>query len=432
MGIAEQFFLLLIFIFLSAFFSGVETAFISLSEIRVQHLADQQKNGILLVKRLRANNQRLIITFLIGNNLVNVAASSLATSLAIEIYESNAIGIAVGCMTLIILIFGEITPKTLAVAKNEWIAVHTAPAVRLFQHLFFPAIKMLEWMTMLLAKPFEQGHSEPIITEAEIKSVVMLGEQVGEVEEDERIMIHNIFRFSDTQANEIMMDRTQIFAVDAETKLEEAARQIVQKGFSRIPIYEDHIDKIIGILYAKDALQASLSQPPDMPVKNLIRPAMFIPETMLIDDLLREFQKEKVHIALVVDEHGGISGLVTIEDLLEEIVGDIYDETDKEKIMIRRIDDRRSVVKGETEIEEVNEVLGLGFSEQGDYETISGFILSELRRIPAAGEEIRIDGHTIRITKADPQRIIELQIEKAADDEEAPPPAAEPDPNPPR
>ena len=412
MGIVEQFFILLVFIFLSAFFSGVETAFTSLSDIRIQHLLEQDEKGIHLVKALKDNNQRLIITILIGNNLVNISASSIATSIAIDVFKSNAIGIAVGIMTFIILVFGEITPKTIALAKNEWIAIHTAPAIRLIQYVLFPAIKLLEWLTMFIPKPILGNNEIPIITEAEIKSVVTLGEEVGEVEEDERIMIHNIFRFSDLQASEIMTDRTQIFFIDIKEKLKDVAQDIVRKGFSRIPVYEDNPDNLMGILYVKDILQPALAGDADVTLKSLVRPAMFIPETVRIDDLLREFQKEKVHIAMVVDEHGGISGLITIEDLLEEIVGEIYDETDKEQIMIRMVDNSTGIVKGETEIEEVNQVLDLGLNEREDYETISGFILAELRYIPEVGEEIKIGKHTIRITKADKQRIIEVEIEK--------------------
>ena len=416
MEIPDQSIILFIFLCLSAFFSSVETAFISISDIRIQHLIEQNRRGILRVKKLKDNNQRLLITILIGNNLVNITASSIATSIAIQIFQSNAIGIAVGIMTILILIFGEIVPKNIAMAKNEPIAIFSAPLLQTLQYALFPAIKILEIFTALLSKPFAQDHTDPIITEAEIKSVVSLGEEVGEVEEDERIMIHNIFRFSDLRADEIMIDRTHMFSIDSETVVEKVASEIVTQGYSRIPVYKKQPDNIIGILYSKDILAAILKGQNKVTVKEIIRPAMFIPESMLLDDLLTEFQKEKVHIALVTDEHGGISGLVTIEDLLEEIVGEIYDETDSEEIMIRKITEYKSVVKGETEIEEVNRELQLNLSEKEDYETISGFILSKLRYIPAAGEELKIEDALIRVTKANARRIIEVEIEKQSDD----------------
>jgi CBS domain containing-hemolysin-like protein len=280
-------------------------------------------------------------------------------------------------------------------------------------------IKILEWVTVLISSPIDTEAADPIITEAEIKSAVSLGEEVGEVEEDERIMIHNIFRFSDLQVSEIMTDRTRMFSLDATENLKGTAQEIIRQGYSRIPVYEENADNIVGILYTKDVLQASLKSQNDIPIKDLVRPSMFIPETMRIDDLLREFQKTKVHIAMVVDEHGGISGLITIEDLLEEIVGDIYDETDRELIMIRKVGKTKSIVKGETEIEEVNRTLHLGLSEREDYETISGFILTQLRHIPEEGEELNIGRHTIRITKADQQRIIEVEIEQGPTEDSA-------------
>jgi CBS domain containing-hemolysin-like protein len=413
MDIPEQSFLLLFFIVLSAFFSGVETAFVSLSDIRLNHLCEKEnKKSILRVKRLKEKSERLIITILIGNNLVNIAASSFATKVAIDIFQSRGIGIAIGLMTLIILIFGEIIPKNIAMAKNELIAVLAAPIIQMLQFILFPAIFFLEKITIFMAKPINADMADPVITEAEIKSVVNLGEEVGEIEKDERIMIHNIFRFSELQANEIMTDRTQIFSLDSDSYLKDVSEDMLSRGFSRVPVYEDQTDNIKGILYAKDILQHLLSKGEDRTLRDLIRPAMIIPETMLIDNLLREFKKEKVHIAMVVDEHGGISGLITIEDILEEIVGDIYDETDKDEELIRIIDNQKCYVKGETEIEEVNRVLELKLSEEEDYETISGYILSQLRHIPEVGEELSVDGIIIRVTQADPQRIIEVEIEK--------------------
>ncbi|MBT3312073.1 MAG: HlyC/CorC family transporter [Desulfobacterales bacterium] len=411
MNITEQPLILLGFIFLSAFFSATETAFMSLSDIRVQHLLEQKKRGMKLVKRLKDNNRRLVITILIGNNLVNIAASAIATSIAIEVFESNALGIAVGIMTVIILVFGEIIPKNIAILKNEALSITAAPVIRILQYTLLPVIIMLEWITRLVSIPFEKTN-QPIITEAEIKSVVSLGEEVGEVEKDEKIMIHNIFRFSDLQVSEIMVDRTQIYCIDSHTLLNDVTTEITNKGFSRIPIYEETKDNIIGILYAKDILKSIFSGGEDTEVSKIVRPAMFIPESMHIDDLLKEFQKKKIHIAMVADEHGGISGLITFEDLLEQIVGDIYDETDLEQRQIRKIDENKSIVKGETEIEEVNKTLDLDLNEKENYETISGFILAQLRRIPEYGDELKIKNHTIRITKADEKQIIEVEIEK--------------------
>ncbi len=414
MDTTDQFFILFIFLFFSAFFSGVETAFTSLSDIRIQHLVEQNRKGIRLVKKLSNNRQRLLVTILIGNNFVNITASALATSLAEKLFADNGISIAIGVMTFAILVFGEITPKTLAMAKNETVAIFTAPFIRVLQLVLYPIIMLLEGITNVISRPISGSSNPLLITEAEIKSVVSLGEELGEVEEDEKIMIHNIFRFSDLEAHEIMIDRTMMFVLDAENDFATTVEQFVKKGFSRIPVYEEKIDNVIGVLYIRDVLLAAIDHENEVTIKELLRPAKFIPETMLLDDLLRDFQAEQVHIAMVVDEHGGISGLITIEDILEEIVGEIIDETDKEQVMIRKLDAYRSLVRGQTEIEKVNEELELDLNERDDYETISGFILSKLRKIPEVGEELALGVNTIRITKADEKRIIEVQIDKPA------------------
>ena len=398
-------------IFLSAFFSSAETAFTSLSDIRIQHLVEQGRKRFRLVSRLQENRHRLLITILIGNNLVNIAASSLATKIAIDVMGSSGVGIAVGVMTFIILVFGEVTPKTLALAKNEWFAATSAPFLFALQFLLYPIRIFLEVVARLMERPMNPPEL-PVITEDEIINVVTLGEEAGEVEEDERIMIHNIFRFSDLQAYQIMTDRTAIFSVAADIKVADIAQEIVKRGYSRIPVYEGKRDKIVGVLYSKDVLNAVISGKEECSVKDLARPVLFVPETMLVDDLLRDFQKKRVHMAMVVDEHGGIGGLVTIEDLLEEIVGDIVDETDKEPVMIQKTGKTKALVKGETEIEEVNRVLHLDIKESEEYETISGFVLARLRRIPEPGDELTTGEAVIRISKADRQRIIELEIEK--------------------
>ncbi len=398
-------------VLLSGFFSAVETAFVSLSDIRLQHLMETHTRGIHLVRKLKDDYRRLIITILIGNNLVNIAASALATSIAIQSLGSHAVGISVGVMTFVILVFGEITPKTVAMVKNEWIAVHAAPVVKVLMLVFWPAIFFLELITRLVGRPLSAG-PVPLITTEEIKSVVNLGEELGQVEEGERIMIHNIFRFSDLEASDIMTDRTQIFSVESQRTVADVAPEIVRQGYSRVPVYDTKPDRMIGILYAKDVLQAMITDKGQTLVKDLSRSVMFVPETMLVDDLLRDFQKGKIHMALVVDEHGGVSGLVTIEDLLEEIVGDIYDETDLDTVKISKLGKGKALVKGDTEVEDVNRVLHLGIDEEADYETISGFILEKLRHIPQAGEQLTLENFTLRVTKADRRRILEVEIEK--------------------
>ncbi len=430
MGTTGLIILLILLIGGSAFFSSAEAAFISLSDIRVQHLCETGDARMRLVRSLRQNRQRLVITLLIGNNLVNTAAAAVATSVTMHILGPNAVGLslslAVGLTTFILLVFGEITPKNLALARNEAVASAFAPVIRLIEYGFLPLILVLEAINRVLTRPMAGQEKLPIITEDEIKTVVNLGEEVGEVEENEAQMIHNIFRFSDLTINEIMTDRTQIFALKADRSLRDAAAEAAKWGYSRIPVYETNRDHMVGILHVKDILAALLSGRDSLPLKEWVKPVMFVPETMHVDDLLREFQQQRVHMALVVDEHGGVSGLVTIEDLLEETVGEIRDETDLEPDRIRRTGKHKALVDGDTEIEEVNRVLHLGLDEHQDYETISGLILTLLRHIPAEGEEIPMGDAVIRVTRADQQRIIEVEVERLGKPLEPEPPPGEP------
>jgi putative hemolysin len=404
-----KFVILLLLLFLSAFFSGVETAFISLSKIRLQHLKEKKKKGIDLVMKLRENRERLLITILIGNNFVNIAASALATSVAIDLFGSSGVGIVIGVMTLLILIFGEITPKTIAMGANEWIAIHTAKTIRFLEFIFFPLIIILEKQTSIMSKPFK-GKKKPAITEEEIISVVNLGKEIGEVKEDEREMIHNIFKFGDQTAEDIMVPRTQIYAIDSNENLFNVIDEIMEEGYSRIPVYEETIDNIIGILYLKDLMRYLANEKKEVNIKDIIKPALYVPESMPIDYLLKKLKKAKNHIAIVVDEHGGFSGIVTIEDMIEEIVGEIYDETDKEEVYIRKITPNKYIVKGETEISYLNNKLKLDIEKSEEYETISGFILETIKRMPEIGEKIEHKNFFLNVTNKGERRIIEIEI----------------------
>jgi CBS domain containing-hemolysin-like protein len=333
MTLAFNIILLIILIILSAFFAGVETAFVSLSEIRIEHLIEKRKKNAELIKKLRGDYDNLIITLLIGNNLVNISASSIATVIAMDLLKSNSISFAIGIMTLIILIFGEITPKTIAMAKNEVIALNTAKIIAVLQFIFYPIAKALQFVTKIISKAFiKKRKPKPTITEEEIKSVINLGEQVGEVEEDEKEMIHNIFRFSDIRAYEIMTPKNKMFSLPEDQSIKESLEEINKMGYSRIPIYNKD-NKVTGIVHIKDILKKLDKNKENIKLKKIKRDILFITKDIEIDELLRKFQKSKSHIAILLDEYGESAGLITIEDLLEEIVGEIYDESDEKEII---------------------------------------------------------------------------------------------------
>lgn len=319
----------------SAFFSAAETAFTSLSRLKVSHLIERKIPGARMVKRLKDEPARLLSTILIGNNIVNIAASVLATQIVYNYFAARGggsagliIGAATGIMTFFILVFGEITPKTTAIRQAERVALLFAYPLYLISILLTPVAILLTWISapfvLLLGGHIpEQG---PFITEEELKFMISAGEKEGVLEREEKEMISSIFEFGDTLVREVMTPRPDILAVDESESLLAAVDLIRDSGHSRIPVYENNIDNIIGILYAKDLLSAR-----DGKLKDYMRSALFIPETKKVDELLHQMQANRTHVAIVVDEYGVTSGLVTMEDLIEEIVGEIHDEFERRR-----------------------------------------------------------------------------------------------------
>ncbi|MFP4424703.1 MAG: hemolysin family protein [Candidatus Woesearchaeota archaeon] len=367
--------LLVILITGSAFFAGVETAFVSMSNFRLHHLIQKKEKKARLIKKLKDDYDRLIITLLIGNNFVNIGASALATAISINLFGSAGVGIATGVMTFIILVFGEITPKNIAMAHNEKICLMTAPFVNLLVKLFYPLSFIFQHLTRSISGIFPT-RKRPEITEDEIKSVINLGEELGEVEEDEREMIYNIFRFSDMKAKDIMVPFDKVFYINEEDPVSKIIPRANRRGFSRIPVFSKKHNSLIGILYIKDILKNLLT---DLTVKELMRPAIFAPEKIFLDNLLRILQKKKVHFAILKKDDGSIAGILTLEDILEEIVGEIYDETDIDKTHIRKVDENNYIIDGNTTIYDLNMICHLRFKGR-EYETIENFLKRRLNK----------------------------------------------------
>lgn len=399
--------LLAVFLALSAFFSGIEAAFISLSRLDVKRMVDEKLRFALLVRELKEDYHKLVITILIGNNLVNIAASTIAASIAIEVFSSNAIGISTGVMTFVILIFGEITPKTLAIGHKKLICRYSALPLKVLSVLLFPAIRVLDLFSKFLSRVFRAANEERI-TEDEIKTLVSLSEEEGSIEKDEKVMINNILRFNDIEVAEIMTPRTDVYFIESSQKLSEQLPSIIESGHSRIPVFRK--DRIVGILFIRDVLEAVVKGRTNIPISKLLRPPIIVPEQKKIDELFKEMQKRKTHIAIIVDEYGSMSGIVTIEDILEEIVGEIYDETDKRTVMVKKVDERTFLVNGSKRIVKLNEQLGLNLRFSEDYDTISGFLLKKLGRIPKKGEKLQLKKYTFVVTKADRYRIRQVKI----------------------
>jgi putative hemolysin len=348
-----------------------------------------------LVEQLKAKPQRLLITILIGNNVVNIGASALATSIIFEISRSYAVSITTGIMTLIILVFGEITPKTLATKHSEQISLIVAKPLQLLQTVLSPVIFVFEGFTNALTNLSGQK-PKPLVTEDEIETFVTVAEDAGQIKDVEKKMIHRIFKLDDLEAKDVMTPRNKIAAVSADEKVKDIAEVFHTKGYARLPVYKENLDHIKGFVHVIDAQEAMLHKENAL-VGTIVRPILFVPESKKLDSLLKYFQRRKQHIAIVVDDFGTNVGLITLEDVLEEIVGEIIDETEKIGPTIKRLSSRSFLVQGRADIDEINEKCGLDLPEEKAPYSISSYILDKIGRIPKEGEIIRQPKFEIKI-----------------------------------
>jgi putative hemolysin len=405
--------LLVICLVLSGFFSSSKTALFSISKIKACHVAkDGSKTGRLIVK-MKQDPHTLLTTILIGNNLVNIGGSSLATSIAINYFKSNAVGIATGVMTLLILVFGEIFPKSFATHYNVLVARVVIFPLYWLSRIFLPLVLILNFIPRLYGSANPAYHT---VTEDELMTMVEVVEEEGEIKEAEKEYITNIFEFDDTSCSEIMTPRADMFVVDAVEKLDIPA--ILSTGYSRIPVIEHSIDNVIGILHIKnlfaDYQKLTESEEPidSLDIKAIMKKPYFIPESKKLDSLLQEFKAKKSHMAIVVDEHGGVAGLVTLEDVVEEIFGEIIDETDRMVPDIVRLKDNKWLVAGRINVEDLNKEIDINIPESVSYDTISGFFLEQIDRIPQPGESVIIDRWTATVKDMDGNRIQSFIIKK--------------------
>ena len=400
----DQVVVLIVLLVLSGFFSSAETALFTISKAKAIHLAKQKGPTNKLIKKMKDDPHRLLSTILIGNNVVNVGASAIATAITIGLLESHAVGIATGVMTFLILIFGEFFPKSIATRNNILIARLVIFPLYWLSVLFTPLIVFLNFIPKLTGKI----HKKPQVTEAELMTFVEVVEEEGEIKEEERELIHNIFEFDDTSASEIMTPRADMFVIEVneELKLEE----IINSGFTRIPVIEGDIDHVVGILYIKDLFKHQATSDEAVDVRKIMRKPYFVPENKKLDNLLHQFKKRKQHLAIIVDEHGGIPGLITLEDALEEIVGEIVDETDRFEPHVVKLKRDEWRVLGKSEIDEVNDEIPMDIPDSKDYDTFSGYVLNQIGRIPREKEEILLGDFLVTVHEMDGNRIREYII----------------------
>ena len=401
-----QIVLLIILLIGSGFFSASETALMSLSKIKMRHMEEDGVKGAKLVSTLIEDSNRLLTSILIGNNIVNIAATSITTSLFTAMLGAQGVAIATGLMTVLVLIFGEITPKTISANNPEKASLVVAKPIKFFVTILTPIVWIFNIITKVIFKLFgvDDKGVKPFITEEELKTMVNVSHEEGLLEMEEREIINNVFEFGDMQAKEAMVQRLDIVAIDMEDSYEEIIDLFKTEKLSRMPVYEETIDDIIGILNIKDIIFLSDEEIENFDIKKYMREAFFTYEFKKITQLLEEMKKDKSQMAIVVDEYGGTAGLITIEDLVEVIVGDIEDEYDEEEDEIQVISPNEFLVDGSTKISDVNEILNIEL-ESEEFDSIGGYIIGYIRHIPEENEIIEMDNIKFNIESVDKNRI---------------------------
>ena len=413
MGPSEigQLITVIILLCLSAFFSSSETALTTVNQIRMRTLADNGDKRAARVLRVTGNPGKMLSAILIGNNIVNLSASSISTSLAIHLFGNTGAGIATGILTFLILIFGEVTPKTMATIKADSMSLTVAAPIGFLMKILSPVIFIINKLSLglMFLLHINIKDAQKKMTEEELRTIVDVSQENGVIEHEERDMIHNLFDFGDAEAKEIMVPRIDMTFVQADATYQEVLDIFRQDMFTRLPVYEDSTDNVIGIINMKDFLLQN--DTPEFSVRNLLREPYFTYEHKNTADLFLEMRKSSISLAIVLDEYGVTAGLITLEDLLEEIVGEIRDEYDAdEEDDITRISDREFYVLGSANLNDVSEALSLHFTSD-DYDTIGGYCLGLLDHLPEKNEIILTDNNIlIRIDRMEKNRIERIYI----------------------
>jgi CBS domain containing-hemolysin-like protein len=404
---------LAVLIGLSGFFSGLEVALVGVSKSKVVQLFNEGEKGSKALHKLKMNPSWMMSSVNLGNNLVNVGASALATSVAIRMFGNDGLAIAVGIMTFLILVFGEITPKTYCNANSTKVALRYAPVLLAFSYVFYPVVKFFEVITRGVVKVTGSSYTPPPITEEDIKGVIDQGLAEKALEKEERELVHGALNFDDTVIRSVMTPRTKMFTLNSKMLLFEALPQINQSGHSRIPIFGDTRDDIVGFIHVRDVLKELEKDNKMVSLEQIARKAVFASQEKMVSGLLKEMKGRKTHMAIVIDEHGGVEGLVTLEDLLEEIVGEIEDETDlTRQAGYEKIDQNTIITNGDIEIDIINEIFKTNVPEGDDYASLNGLLHEKLQDIPQEGDKVEINELRIIVEKVSKNIPKKIRIEK--------------------
>ncbi len=424
-------------VLLNGVFVAAEIALVSIRPSRVEQLVEQGRRGAKRVRRLTSDPGRFLAVIQLAITFIGFLASayagvSLATAVAdllVEVGMDPGLAGAIGLilvtvlLSLFTIVFGELVPKTLALAHPEAFSLGLSGPVELIGRLFRPVVAVLTAATRAIARVFgAEVNSEAQISAEELRLIVERGGEQGILEAEEEQMIHAVIELGDRRVHEVMVPRIAMVSLSVTATFDDAIETIIEEGHSRVPVYEATVDEVVGILYAKDLLpflRPSSVKRPDL--RALIRPPVFVPESMSIDDLLHEFQRRKVHIAIVLDEYGGTAGLVTIEDLLEEIVGEIQDEYDTEEPLVERLGDDRARVDGRASVDDLLELfdLRIALEDEDEYDTVGGLVYHRIGGVPVPGNEVRVDGLRLTVETTDGRRVGKVLVvrERPVDDE---------------
>ena len=402
-----QIVIILICVILSAYFSATETALSTFNRLRMKNLAEKGDKKALLVMKLSERYDKLLSTILIGNNIVNILASSLTTLLFVEIFKDGSLekygsAIATAVLTVIILTFGEISPKTVAKKKPESFAMFSAPFINMLMIVFTPLTFLFGRLQALLLKFFKSDDENAVIEE-ELISMVEEAEEDGSFDKEESDLIKSAIEFADLEISDIFTPRIDITAVSKTATREEIDNVFTDSGFSRLPVYDGDIDTVVGILYYKDFFTTDF-----VSIDEILKPVMYVAMTQKINDLMKELQEKQLHMAIVLDEFGSTAGLVTLEDVLEEIVGEIWDEHDEKVVEIRKVNDKEYIVSGKANLSKLFDELEI--DEEIEAQTVTGWLMSELEKVPDVGDSFETDKLRVEVLMMDGKRIENIRV----------------------
>ena len=427
--------LIVILVLLIGIFSSTEIALVTLRRSRIQQLIDEGNSAAVRVQHLKSNPGRFLAVIQIGINFLGFLASAYAAGNLVDGVSrwlegfgplaSAAAGIALLLVTVLLtlftIIFGELFPKQLGLAYAERIAMSTARLMEVLGTVFGPLVTVLTWITRRLARLFGADvAADERISSEELRLIIEQGGEQGILEAEEEQMIHAVIELGDQRVHEVMVPRIAMVTLTTSAKMEAAIDTIIEQGHSRIPVYEDTIDEIVGILYAKDLLPfLKPGGSPAPPLRSLLRTPVFVPESMTVDDLLHELQRRKVHLAIALDEYGGTAGLVTIEDLIEEIVGEIQDEYDVEEPMIVKLSDDEARVDGRASVDDLMELFEteVPLDDADEYDTVGGMIYHRVGGVPKPGDQVSVDGLTLTVETTDGRRVGKVLVVRTRDPE---------------